>query len=401
MVDKLIVKDFGPIRDAEMDIKKTTVLIGPQGSGKSTLAKLVAITNDLGIFPDDKSSIKQLFEKYGVQEYVQSNSEITLESSEFYLNYINRDFDIVLNEANQNRANELINADPGFEGILSNVSFEDYKKQVQEQKQRKNQSLNLTRDFITARSFYSQFFKSIILKSYPVYLPTERQIFSVLSNSIWSLINSNINLPKNIVELGSWFESARNLLGKLEVPFLKITYQYEGYIDRIYFDTEKSVKLSESASGFQSVIPMNLIIENLNDKETKHKFIIEEPELNLYPTTQKSLIYYLADSCTRGENELMMTTHSPYVLAALNNLIFAYKVAYEKPEKAVEVEKVIPKDSWLNPDDFAAYFVADGTVRSIINPKTGLISENELDGVSDEIGDEFDTLMDIYRSKKG
>ena len=98
---------------------------------------------------------------------------------------------------------------------------------------------------------------------------------------------------------------------------------------------------------------------------------------------------------------MMMTTHSPYVLAALNNLIFAYKVAYEKPEKAVEVEKVIPKDSWLNPDDFAAYFVADGTVRSIINPKTGLISENELDGVSDEIGDEFDTLMDIYRSKKG
>ena len=40
----LKVKNLGPIIDAELDIKKTTVFIGPQGSGKSTLAKLVAIT---------------------------------------------------------------------------------------------------------------------------------------------------------------------------------------------------------------------------------------------------------------------------------------------------------------------------------------------------------------------
>ena len=47
MNEKLIVKNFGPIREAELDLKKLTVFIGPQGSGKSTLAKLVAhqITN--------------------------------------------------------------------------------------------------------------------------------------------------------------------------------------------------------------------------------------------------------------------------------------------------------------------------------------------------------------------
>ncbi|HEV7381595.1 MAG TPA: AAA family ATPase, partial [Dyadobacter sp.] len=47
MADKLIVRDFGPIKNAELDIKKTTVLIGPQGSGKSTLAKLVASCLDI------------------------------------------------------------------------------------------------------------------------------------------------------------------------------------------------------------------------------------------------------------------------------------------------------------------------------------------------------------------
>ena len=46
MNEKLIVKNFGPIREAELDLKKVTVFIGPQGSGKSTLAKLVAICKD-------------------------------------------------------------------------------------------------------------------------------------------------------------------------------------------------------------------------------------------------------------------------------------------------------------------------------------------------------------------
>jgi hypothetical protein len=94
-----------------------------------------------------------------------------------------------------------------------------------------------------------------------------------------------------------------------------------------------------------------------------------------------------------------MTTHSPYVLSALNNLIFAYKVANEVPERAEEVAQIIPREQWLNPEDFAAYYVADGGIRSIVNPKTGLISENELDSVSEDIGGEFDELMSIYRQR--
>ena len=46
MSEKLIVKNFGPVKDAELELKKVTIFIGPQGSGKSTLAKLVAICKD-------------------------------------------------------------------------------------------------------------------------------------------------------------------------------------------------------------------------------------------------------------------------------------------------------------------------------------------------------------------
>ena len=40
-MQKLIVKNFGPIEYAEIEIKDLMIFIGPQASGKSTLAKLV------------------------------------------------------------------------------------------------------------------------------------------------------------------------------------------------------------------------------------------------------------------------------------------------------------------------------------------------------------------------
>ena len=41
MTTRLIIKDFGPISSADVEIGKFTVVIGTQGTGKSSLAKLI------------------------------------------------------------------------------------------------------------------------------------------------------------------------------------------------------------------------------------------------------------------------------------------------------------------------------------------------------------------------
>ena len=41
--ESLLIKNFGPITEAAIDINKVTVLIGRQGSGKSTVAKLYSV----------------------------------------------------------------------------------------------------------------------------------------------------------------------------------------------------------------------------------------------------------------------------------------------------------------------------------------------------------------------
>jgi AAA15 family ATPase/GTPase len=41
MQEKIVVENFGGITEAEINLKKINIFIGPQASGKSVLAKLI------------------------------------------------------------------------------------------------------------------------------------------------------------------------------------------------------------------------------------------------------------------------------------------------------------------------------------------------------------------------
>ncbi len=148
---------------------------------------------------------------------------------------------------------------------------------------------------------------------------------------------------------------------------------------------------------------MILVINNVIKKRQKgilsQSFIIEEPELNLYPTAQQGLLNWLVEKCTKGENDLTITTHSPYILSSCNLLLEAYKVAQQRPELEAEIAAVVPKECWINPDEFAAYYVADGTVQPITDVRTHLIGSNELDAISGDIADRFYKLLRLQKQK--
>lgn len=390
MADKLIVKNFGPIRDAELDIKKTTVLIGPQGSGKSTLAKLIAIFGDKNAFNDSAFYQTSHFGHYGINDFYDNNKTLLDFRNEYYsIKYEKESSNLHLNETLDKLTTEKKNWVSVEDFTMSFNNYMVFLKHIPKEK--------------------TSMIKMIVHQRMPTivgtlkmpvsnYIPAERFLISVISGATWGLMSNNIALPKYVIDFGSQFELARINNSKLPIDYLDIQYKYDGGIDKVILTDNKEIKLSVSASGFQSIIPLKLVIEN-TFKNGLTNFIIEEPELNLFPVTQKHLIKYLAEKCTQNDNNLMVTTHSPYVLSSLNLLVFAYQTAQKRPELIEEIKAIVPQESWINPSEFAAYYVDGGTVRSIINPKTGLISENELDEVSDMIGDEFDALMNIYLSK--
>ena len=89
----------------------------------------------------------------------------------------------------------------------------------------------------------------------------------------------------------------------------------------------------------------------------------------------------------------IITTHSPYILSAFNNLIEASQVAAAKPELKSEVANVIPEQYWIREGDFKAYAIENGVLKSIVAEDTGLVSANYLDQVSETIGMQFDELL--------
>ena len=106
--------------------------------------------------------------------------------------------------------------------------------------------------------------------------------------------------------------------------------------------------------------------------------VIEEPEAHLHPTTQQHFMHIIALMRNHIDSQIVLTTHSPYLLAILKNLLAAGRLSKKNPEAAAEIEARIPKLCWLMPDDVEVYHLKDGVSHPIIQPKSKSILQNPL-----------------------
>jgi predicted ATP-dependent endonuclease of OLD family len=128
--------------------------------------------------------------------------------------------------------------------------------------------------------------------------------------------------------------------------------------------------------------------------------VIEELELHAWPLLQKKLLYSLVERLKHPklkDSYVILPTHSPYLLSAANNLLFASKVNTEVGGIRSRVKAIVPEGSWIDKASFCAYYLEHGIARSIVDPTTGLIDENELDTISEDLAVEFDQLMELYK----
>ena len=217
-----------------------------------------------------------------------------------------------------------------------------------------------------------------------------------------SMLVNKVSLPLYLLKFGSFFEKARKHLKSQELSVLGVTYKNIAGENRVYHSKSQHLLLSETSSGMQAAIPMLMTLEYFAGETTTFPFtfIVEEPELSLYPNTQKELIYHLVNKCVnRAKGKLILTTHSPCTLTSLNNLIQAHNTANAKPELKAKVKKIIPEENWLSYDQVSAYYLEKGKARNIMNGENRLIDASPLDNVSEELSDEYDKLLDLEYGK--
>jgi predicted ATP-binding protein involved in virulence len=165
----------------------------------------------------------------------------------------------------------------------------------------------------------------------------------------------------------------------------------------------KDILLKFASSGQQEAVRIleylrGELWSNGKNRSTGAFVVIEEPEAHLYPTSQFEMVK--AISLFRNltpKTQVILTTHSPYILTALNIMLFAGETVAKYPEARTSLESIIPTECWLDVANVSAYYVNDGTIQSIVE-RSNLIGANQLDDASDDIMDTFDAIMDIYKN---
>ncbi len=395
MKEKLIIENFGPIKNIDLDLGKITVLIGEQATGKSTVAKVLAICRYFSYITDDSNDIlnyqgsfvNTALKDWGLEEFLQDDSSWFYENLDYSLE-VKRELNLKATIGNKELEYTPANV---FKPQLTPKSnqFKKLLSEFEELKPKNEGLLGLVSEWRIPTSFLANQVKSIM--NNPFYFPTERglqSIFSLGKSSIQNLSDSLFNqfaLLDNI---------SKNFKSEIEIEPLDISYKNEngsGYVKKKNEDV--FYKLSNGASGYQTSIPIVLGIKFYTEiDKRKRTFIVEEPEINLFPSTQKKLMAYFIKNVNNNKHSFIIPTHSPYFLSAINDYLIAYKKGKLNES---ETSKIINKDYWLNIDDISCYQLKNGEAYNIIDKKSGLISDNIIDDVSDEMNDEFENLLDI------
>lgn len=347
----LIIRNIGPIKYVDINLKRFNFIIGPQSSGKSTIAKIlstcswvekeVATTMDEHAVADSMAFRSLMVDFHKMTDYFEDNSvivfetdviKITLNGEEFRVNLKNQEF----------YHREKICYIPSERNAVTLPELQGYEFGPTNLK-------SFLFDWFNAREFYSRENKTDILNLGVRYYydPNEQKFKDRIEH---------INGTTYQIPLGSASSGLQSVI-PLQIMLQYYTNQYFlTFADRTAFDADVKTRLIQSRiidkyvlnvayPGFDPADRSRLIKEQNNriheghpfarrllDKYRKEldrltvpnrtSFIVEEPEQNLYPSTQRDLLNFIVACCNnKREHSLTVTTHSPYVINQLNLLL--------------------------------------------------------------------------------
>ncbi|NEQ56095.1 MAG: ATP-binding protein [Moorea sp. SIO4A1] len=451
MAEKLTVKNFAGIEELEIEVKRINIVIGPQASGKSVCAKLLfyfknfvwkildTVENEQ-TKPDIDLSYSQTF-----QEYFPPDS---WGDHDFYIKYEIYDvfIEISRNPENQNKINLnyseffkkikqellgklLINLDKLLEDrLLENIQKLLLRKTI-EKKSDKNPDFELLkRRFLFSsgiiREQLIEFLRSSLCDEAAytqLFIPAGRSFFANLQSSIFSLISNKIVIEPFMIEFGSTYETIKRLNARIinepeNIQEKEINDEIETLIkevlcgehiqekgeDFLRMADGRRISIANSYSGQQATFPLTIILSALpflvDASSAGQTVYIEEPEAHLFPSAQRNMVELIACvfNSDREKLQFFITTHSPYILTSINNLIQAGMLYEESSEDVLpKLEKIVPSYKALSTSYLSAYVLENGKAENILDKETDLIYANLIDGVSDELAIQFDQLLDL------
>ena len=410
------IRNIGPLKKADFDLNKINVFMGPQSSGKSTIAKICSQCswyekNHL-LTGGEYDFYSGLLDFHRMDEgYFSDKSEIIYESDWTVITFkgkgkVQLEYkDIQKSNRYKNLKIEYIPAERNFASTIPNL--EKYSGGY-------DNIINFLNDWIS--------FKETITKEKKYRIPLKTidinyKFDSKTKEDILTLTNNKTVL---LQRSSSGQQSIIPLLVVCEFMFTTLYLQKRNsspaekkHIRSLLPESMKAdydwlIKMKGTEPKFK---------DNKNEellKETEDKIwnelgmstdydyssvIIEEPEQNLFPETQKELTYFLLSKVNneKRNHKMILTTHSPYILYALNNCMLGGLVKNNIP--ADEIDDFQSKSSWIDPKLVSVWEIENGHLRCI-QDKDKIISENYFDTKMTELTDEYFQILNYYQDEK-
>jgi len=166
---------------------------------------------------------------------------------------------------------------------------------------------------------------------------------------------------------------------------------------KIFQEQVKEIYTNPLLSEEQRRIAINALSFKFN--KTSFINIVEEPEQNLFPTSQRDMLYSLLEINNRSKgNKLIITTHSPYLLNYMSVVIKAGKLKQEvTDQRQDEINAIVPISSATEGDDLAIYELNEksGSIQLLGNYNGIPSDDNLLNLQIDETNNLFADLLDL------
>jgi len=386
MKESIIIKNFGPLRDVEIDdIKPLTVFIGKSAGGKSIIMKVIVL-------------MRYIYKMVNIRSYLK-NAKIT--RSPFKL-----------------RFNSLLH--DGLKGMITaqteiyyTVEINGNKYTLKYTNRGLQSDINIPdKDLIFFKEAYVSGMRSLI----PIWASKAVSVkgenlgfffhetfndFNDATDVIKEQKLEYLNLKMKVRKSGNrpklfTIESLQNDAVPIELRYASSGIQTSAPLVAIvhYFAQEFSFKDAFQRSVLNYLYKQDLLTKftlGINrNKLGKYVHIhIEEVELSLAPEDQRAFMSNLVEEVFHKNKKdrklgLMVSTHSPYIVNHLNVLL-----------RAGYFEKARENYPFLEKDDIAVYRVNEGKIISLMatDNDTGEYVINALD-----MSDTMERIFEEYES---
>lgn len=384
---KITIKYVGPLKEVSLDIKRINVFMGPQSTGKSTIAKIISqalwAEKNFLIMGKEYDFYNGLLDFHNMDKNYFSNpkAEIIYESSWTTIQMKYKKGNILPQTSYKKNKNKEIYHNSKIEYIPAERNFVASIQNIHKYTESYNSTINFLNEWYAAKTSYQE------ENRFKVELPDLSFTYQYKENDEQDIIQ----VADNEVNLKSGSSGQQSLLPLLLVAEEVMVSAYKK--QHIVSPAELN-RIKKKAPGIESVIDTLFAMRNNNTKKIidngldplwqligyqmdygSTHLVVEEPEQNLYPSTQRGLLQRLVSYLTNDsehQHTLTLTTHSPYILYALNNCMLAGLVEQKNPDAAEKLSGTTK----INPAEVGLWLLKDGEIKALQHPSTGLLTKD-------------------------